>query len=120
MPKKSSGKVTESDIQRGICDWLSVCGLFFWRSNNVPVFARSNDGVMRFRALPKFTPKGLPDILLLRNGKLIGFEVKRPGAKLTDEQEKIGALFRANGGEHYRVESVSDVARALGYAVATQ
>ena len=84
---KGANRVLESAIQREICDYLDSKKYFFWRSNNVPVFAMSNDGVRRFRSLPKFTPKGLPDILLVRyDGVLVGIEVKRPGAKLKPDQ----------------------------------
>lgn len=104
-------KILEKDIQRQICEVLKARGVFFWRSNNVPVFARSNDGVMRFRALPKFTPRGLPDIMILCGGKFIGVEVKRYGGKIRPEQAVFGAGLVAHGGSYYILTSADEVDR---------
>ena len=73
-------KKLEKDIQREICDWLQESGFFFWRNNTVPVFQRDKYGA-RFRKLPKYTPAGLPDIIVIHNGKFISLEVKVPALK---------------------------------------
>ena len=104
----------EKDIQREICDYLYEKNYFFWRQNNVPVFAKSNDGVMRFRALPKYTLKGIPDILLLHKGMFCGFEVKRPCAVLRPEQEIFGNMIKLNGGLYFVVTSLLEVQSILG------
>ena len=96
----------EVDIQREICEHLHANGFFFWRSNNVPVYSRSNDGKMRFRALPKYTPKGLPDICIIYNGMFIGVEVKRPGGKLRPEQKDICKQITDNGGKYILADSI--------------
>lgn len=93
----------EKDIQREICDWLAFNRYFFWRSNNFPALGRPDkSGQMRFRALPKYTPKGLPDILVLHEGEFLGLEVKRPQASLREEQIEFGEKIREHGG-HYAV-----------------
>ena len=102
-------KVLEKDIQREICDWLWENGFFFWRSNNVPVFGRSNDGVKRFRALPKYTPKGLPDIIVIHKGVFHGIEVKRPNCKLRPEQLEFSKKVSVNGGKYHLAFSLKDV-----------
>jgi hypothetical protein len=99
----------EKHIQREICDWLSSRGFFFWRSNNVPVFARSNDGKMRFRSLPKYTPRGLPDIMVVVKGMFVGIEVKRVGEKLRPEQESFKGGLCLNQGFYITVNSLADV-----------
>ncbi len=102
-------KVLEKDIQREICDWLHESGYFFWRSNNIPVFGRSNDGVSRFRALPKYTPKGLPDIICIHKGKFIGIEVKRPKVfTIRPEQVEMGEKIIKNGGYYFTVFSANE------------
>lgn len=106
---KKEKKKLESDIQREICDWLSTKSIFFWRSNNVPVFAKSNDGKMRFRALPKYTPKGLPDIIAIVNGIFIGIEVKRPGEKLRPGQNDFQMKCCDNGGKYLVVHSIEEM-----------
>src|SRR3989338_3448985 len=74
--KEMTKKILEKDIQREICEWLQGHGFLFWHINNVPVFAKSGSGNMRFRSLPKFTPKGLPDIIVVVRGKIVCIEVK--------------------------------------------
>jgi len=106
---KRVNKALESVIQRDICDWLEQGGYFFWRSNNVPVFAMSNDGVRRFRSLPKHTPRGLPDIIVIQAGKFIALEVKRPGAKLRPEQADFGLRAIKAGGSYHVVHSVDEL-----------
>jgi hypothetical protein len=109
----------EKDIQRAICEYLHSKNYFFWRSNNVPVFGRSNDGQSRFRALPKFTPRGIPDILMVHGGTLFGFEVKRPsltgGNPTTTAAQKIfGENLERAGGRYFTVTSVEDVKKITG------
>lgn len=114
MSTRSFNKIeTESEILRSICDYLSSQSVFFWRQNNVPVFARSNDGKMRFRALPKYTPRGLPDIMIVKQGILTGIEVKRPGALLRPEQAEICKAFQDNGANYYVVHSVKEMQNIL-------
>ena len=94
----------ESVIVREVCDYLKERGIFFWRSNNIPVFGRS---------LPKYTPKGLPDIFAIIRGHCIGIEVKRPtgedgdrerngrkvrGGKLSPFQAEFGTKLRHYAG----------------------
>ncbi len=105
-------KILEKDIQREICDYLAEKGVFFWRSNNIPVFGRSGDGIKRFRALPKYTPRGLPDIMCLVAGKFIGLEVKRPDNPSktgSDFQVQFASRLLANGGMYAVVFSLQNV-----------
>lgn len=109
---KKETKILEKDIQRQICDWLSINNFFFWRNNNVPIFGRSNDGVKRFRAMPKYTPKGLPDIIVLVKGKMIGLEVKRPDNPSKtgrENQQVMGEKITLNGGLYKIVFNLPDV-----------
>lgn len=99
----------EKDIQREILEVLNFNHLFFWRSNNIPVFGRNNAGSKVFRSLPKFTPKGLPDIIIIYEGKFIGLEVKRPNARLSTEQTHFSTRCRENGAYYYKVTSVDEV-----------
>lgn len=105
----------EKDIQREICDWLATIGVFFWRSNNLPAMGRPGaDGEMRFRALPKYTPRGIPDILILHHGDFFGLEVKRPRAQIKPEQIEFGDKLKKNGGYYAIVYSLDDAMLKLG------
>ena len=101
----------ETEIQRTICDWLALRKVFFWRSNNVPVFGMSGSGVKRFRSLPKYTPRGMPDIMCVIKGKFVGLEVKRPNAKLRPEQAQFGLKLIDHGGNYHTVHSLDEVQR---------
>lgn len=104
MPSKITGKKLEKDIQREICDWLFAQGYFFWRQNTIPVYEKGH-----FRALPKYTPRGLPDIMIIHNAKFIGLEVKVPDYwKYTTDQKKIREKIIANGGAYHIVTSLDD------------
>lgn len=113
MSTKPFNPEKESDILRVVCEYLEANkdkhGYFFWRQNNVPVFAKSNDGKMRFRALPKFTPRGLPDIMVIKDGLFYGIEVKRPGAGLREEQGEIMKAFQKVGAHYFVVRSLVDI-----------
>jgi hypothetical protein len=63
----------ESDIQRAICDYLALRKVFFFRCNNQPIFDPARK---TFRALPKYTMKGISDIIALKDGCAFFIEVK--------------------------------------------
>ena len=100
------GHILEKDIQRAICDWLFAEGYFFWRSNNTPIFDVRKK---IYRAMPKYTPKGLPDIMIIVGGRFIGLEVKTPNYwKYTDDQAMMKSNIIANGGEYHLVTSLDE------------
>lgn len=108
----------EKQIQKDICEYLDHSGYFFWRQNNIPVFGRNNGGSMTFRSMPKYTPKGIPDIIVIHDGHFIGLEVKRKGAKLRIEQEIFRDSIEKNGGDYYVVHSVEETIQVMGmYAI---
>jgi hypothetical protein len=115
--KKRKAKPTiplEKDIQREICQWLDNMGFFFWRANNIPVYGMNNGGKFTFRSMPKYTPKGICDIIVVHNGLFIGIEVKRPKAKLRPEQEQFMEDVYSNGGLYHVVTSVQDLYSVMG------
>lgn len=99
----------EAEILKRTCERLQELGVYFWRNNNIPVFAQSNDGKYRFRALPKFGKKGLPDIFAIKEGRLYGIEVKRPSAPLRPEQTKIQEEFLSNGAVYVVVRTPEQI-----------
>lgn len=103
----------EKDIQRTICEWLTLKQLFFWRSNNIPVFGMNNGGQRTFRSLGKWTPRGIPDIILLIHGQFVGIEVKRPGRKLSPDQEIFKERCEKNGAVYLIVTSLEDLTNQL-------
>ncbi len=62
----------------------------------------------------RFIPRGLPDIMILNEGKFIGLEVKVPGYwKHTDLQKKVGDLIEKNGGLYQVVTSLGQTIEYL-------
>lgn len=104
----NTSKKLESEIVREICDYLATLpDIFFWRSNNVPVYDKARHA---FRAMPKYTPKGLPDIMVIRKGHFIGLEVKVPNYwKFTDDQIAVKVKITEHGGFYYLVTSLQEV-----------
>lgn len=100
-------ELLEKDIQKQICEWLTLHKYFFWRQNNMPIFSRNNAGRMAFRSMGKYTLRGIPDIVVIVSGQFIGIEVKRNGTiKLTEEQTNFGVRTLLNGGLYYKIYSL--------------
>lgn len=53
--------------------------------------------------------KGMPDIVCIKNGRVIWFEVKAKKGKVSEEQETFIFEWVAHGGEVYTVRSVEEV-----------
>src|SRR5689334_15853908 len=66
----------ESEIQAAILDYLALRGHFCFRLNNIPAVYIDRHGARQFRKLPKYTMKGIPDIVLIHNGRFYGIECK--------------------------------------------
>ena len=94
----------ERNIQLTICDYLALKKYFFWRQNTNPIFA---DG--KFRAMPKYSKNGVPDIILVKNGIFIGLEVKRPKSKQSENQLLFQEELEKAGGKYAVVTSLDDV-----------
>ena len=105
--------VKESDIQSAICDYLAMKGRCFWRSNNIPGFNRNGDGTITMRRLPAHTPRGLPDIIVIRGGAFYGLEVKTTKGRQSPEQKEFQSMVEKHGGKYFVVRSIDDV-QAIG------
>lgn len=70
-------------------------------------------GKQRFRAMPKYTRKGMTDMIIVQVGPPYFLEVKRPGAYQSAEQKEFQA--RAEGaGAYYAVVRFIEDAQQLG------
>lgn len=101
-------KILEKQIQMAICDYLSYKGYMFWRQNTNPIFDKDH-----FRSMPKYSMNGVPDIILIKDGKFIGLEVKQPKGKQSENQVIFMHKVRKVGGEYHLVTSIDDII-ALG------
>lgn len=96
----------EKDIQRSICEYLQIKRYMFWRSNTTPVFSGKDNA---YRAMPKFSMSGVPDIILIKDGIFYGLEVKRLNTKQSDGQLEFEKNCIAAGGKYFVVRSIDDV-----------
>jgi hypothetical protein len=96
----------EGLVLASICEYLALKGYFFSRTNNAPIFEKSRQV---FRALPKYTRKGWPDICLIHKGVFYGVEVKSEKGVLSPEQKLLGKEIEQNGGRYVVARSIKDV-----------
>lgn len=101
--------MAESDIQNSICEYLELRGRCFFRLNNIPAFNRHANGSITMRRLPKYTPKGLPDIVVVQGGMFVALEVKRPKTYQSKEQKEFQAWVEKHSGKYFVVRSIEDV-----------
>lgn len=104
-------KDSEGDIQNAICEYLELRGRCFFRLNNIPAFNRGEAGKIIMRKLPKYTPKGLPDIIVVVGGLFYALEVKKGNPKTyqSKDQKIFEALVKKHGGKYFVVRSIEDV-----------
>lgn len=110
--KKIKNKNAEGSIQNEILNYLAdQKGIYFFRMNNIPAFTKLPSGKIQMRKLPKYTPKGLPDIIVIKKGIFYGLEVKKsePKTYQSKDQKIFEANVKAHGGQYYVVRSVQDV-----------
>lgn len=99
-------KPLEKEIQLAICDYLAMKKHFFWRQNTNGMYDPTKKV---FRAMPKYSMNGVPDIIVVKDGYFIGLEVKRKGSKQSQGQKDFEKLCKEAGGEYYVVSSIDDL-----------
>lgn len=97
-------KVSEKDVQASCLEYLATRKMFFFRLNNIPVFSNGH-----FRKMSDYTPKGLPDTIVVKDGKFIGLEFKGSSGKLSDDQVEISRRIILSGGDYYVIRSIDDL-----------
>lgn len=111
----SKSKKKETDVQLKICEYLKDKDRCFFRLNNIPAFNKLPNGKIIMRKLPEYTPKGLPDIIVVAGGLFFALEVKRdkPNKTYQSKDQKIFQKgIEKHGGRYYVVRSVEDVKAA--------
>lgn len=97
---------TETESQAAILDYLAARGVFAVRLNNQPIYDGKR-GI--FRNLPKHTPKGLADILAVKDGKAIFIEVKSDKGSMSPEQHEFARRAVIAGADYHVARSIDDV-----------
>ena len=103
LPAGASERAIQEQIRWWLA-WLPWC--VFWR-NNVGLTPRADGGMVRYGL-----GVGSADLIGIVYGTFVALEVKRPGGKVSDAQEKWIDLVWEKGG---RAWVVSDVRTALAH-----
>lgn len=107
--------MTETQIQSSIIDYLQVLEnqgkLFLHRVNNMGVYDPKRKA---YRVFPKGAKKGFPDIIVIKNGFLIGLEVKTGKGEQSVNQIEIEKEFKKHGAAYYVVRSLDEVIEIIG------
>ncbi len=98
--------MSENSFLNAICDYLALKKYFFFRANNVAIY---DPKIKRYRALPKYARKGVPDIILVKEGIFWGLEVKQPKKYLSPDQKQFLKDVEAVGGKYYLVRTIDDL-----------
>jgi hypothetical protein len=105
LPGFKGPPIREAQIEREICDYLHLKGLFFWKQPQAGFF----DGTcFRPHASP-YVKKGVPDLIVIRRGQFIGLEIKRPGSYQSNSQKVFQMQLQRAGGKYYVVRSLQEV-----------
>jgi|SRR3990167_3703976 len=102
-------KVSEAAVQSQILDMLTALKIFFWRSQPLPVPIRRGNAIVGLRRVPDEL-RGMPDIMILHEGRFIGVECKSSIGKQSDEQKYWQKQIEEQGGVYVVARSWSDVA----------
>ena len=104
-------KLSESNIQNMILDYLNQKGIFSFRVNTTGTYD-SQRGV--YRSLGKFQLKGTSDIIgCLPDGKMLAIEVKSETGRLSPEQKAFIDKIKKQGGIAFVAKNLQDVEREL-------
>ena len=99
-------RTPEGEIVNAICEYLALKKRFFYRNNNTPIFDPTRKG---FRAMPKYTMRGIPDIICVNDARYIGIEVKTEKGRLSEDQHEFGRSFILAGGKYIVAHGIDDV-----------
>lgn len=97
----------EKDIQNACCEYLALKKHLFWRQNTTPVYDATKKA---FRAMPKYSLKGVADIIVITDGGFAVFlEIKVPKGRQSDDQKLFEKRVKEKGGEYYVVTNVAQL-----------
>lgn len=103
------GKI-ESGIQSAVCEYLEVLErlgkLMYWRQNTGGTYSVKRQ---IFLKPSRHAKSGVPDVIVIKDGKFIGLEMKQKGKSQSDEQILFENLVTKNKGQYHIITSVDDL-----------
>jgi len=89
-------KVTENDIKLQCKQYLSLKGYFhFYLTAGIASY------------------KGAPDLVAIKNNRVLFLEIKRPGGRLSEHQQQFQLDIEGQGGEYYVVRCLDDLIKII-------
>ena len=104
--REAAVQLSEHDIQDQILDWLKGWHVFCYRQNTGMAKLKGGFWV-------RFGKPGAPDIVAVLNGRFIGIEVKKPGAKQSESQSDYQRELERAGGLYILAFSLEHVTQAF-------
>jgi len=103
--------MSEIQLQKAILDYLAYQkNIYFIRSNSFAGKIQRKNGSIGWI---KNNKKGCPDIIVCRDGKFIGLEVKTDKGRMSDSQKQAQDDIIKSGGWYYIVKSLEDVMKII-------
>lgn len=100
-------KISETEIQTMILDFLNKKGIFCFRVNTTGIY---DPTTQTYRRPGKFSLKGTSDILgILPDGRFLAIEVKTKSGKVSLEQSAFIDKINIKNGKAFVARSVQDV-----------
>ena len=96
-------KILEKHVRAAIRSYLNLRGVFFWANLTAGLY----DPKMGGRR--KHPNPGIPDLIALHHGVMVGIEVKRPGGKAKPHQQAFLDMIIERGGRAVVADDVSKV-----------
>lgn len=108
-------KILESDIQKGILEYLEWRRILVWRTNAGSAFrSYTNKSGISKMYKQTFAPPGTSDIIGITNtGLFLAIEVKVPGKEPTEIQTQFINEINEKGGIAFVAHSIEEVQEAL-------
>ena len=89
-------KISENDVKRQVKDYLSIK-----RYYHFPILQGLG------------AKRGIPDIIAIKNNRVLFLECKRPGGKQSEYQKQFQADIEGHDGEYYTVKSLDDLLKII-------
>jgi len=90
-------KINENDIKKQVKQYLSLKGYFHFHI---------------MQGLGAY--KGIPDIIAIKNNRVLFLEIKRPGGRQSDYQKQFQANIEGQGGEYYLIRNLGELIKIIG------
>ena len=106
-------KASEDTIHISIVDYLRLAlprSAVFWHTPNTFPTAKPQYHA-KLKRLGRLA--GVPDLLIIHAGRIIGLEVKATTGRLSDSQKAFRPVFENAGGFYHIVRSIDDVRAVL-------